>query len=160
MSNSEQIENSFTINSEESVTISETIIAAQNPAIDIPGSDASLTIDPTGAILASESGSTSIGVAGDDVNVSNQGTIAGSLNGIDIDGSNFNLDNSGLVSSDSRAVQIDNGNGSQINNSGAILGTDNQRNGTIYANDTANNYTINNSGLIDTGEGNNGAAVS
>ncbi|MEL6494767.1 MAG: CHRD domain-containing protein, partial [Cyanobacteria bacterium J06623_7] len=100
--------------------------------------------------------------------LNNTGTIEGTQNGVyfgnpvgdggaDHTGGEFN--NSGLVSSDSRAVNID-GNGLTVNNSGAILGTDNQRNGTIYADDTANNYTINNSGLIDTGEGNNGAAVS
>jgi len=69
------------------------------------------------------------------------------------------LDNSGTIASDSRALNID-GDGLSIENSGNIVGTGSQRNGTVYADDTANNYSLNNSGSIDAGEGNAGAGVS
>ena len=69
------------------------------------------------------------------------------------------LNNSGLVSSDSRAVQI-NGDDVVVNNQGAIVGTDDQRNGTVYSNRTADDFTINNNGLIDAGKGNEGAGIS
>ena len=45
-------------------------------------------------------------------------------------------------------------------NEGTILGTSDQRNGTVYADGTADNYTFTNTGLVDAGEGNNGSAVS
>jgi len=67
--------------------------------------------------------------------------------------------NNGTVSSDSRAVNID-GNGLNVVNNGAILGTGDQRNGTIYSDNTASNFDIVNFGLVDAGEGNDGAAVS
>ena len=69
------------------------------------------------------------------------------------------VNNAGTISSDSRAVNID-GTGLVLNNTGSILGTGNQRNGTIYSDATANAFTINNSGTVDAGEGNNGAGVS
>jgi len=67
--------------------------------------------------------------------------------------------NRGTIQSASRAVNID-GTGVDIINTGNILGTGNQRNGTVYSDDTANDFTISNSGTIDAGEGNNGAAIS
>lgn len=69
------------------------------------------------------------------------------------------VNNAGTISSDSRAVNID-GLGLVLNNTGAILGTGNQRNGTVYSDSTANAFVINNSGTIDAGEGNEGAGVS
>ncbi|WP_170789831.1 beta strand repeat-containing protein [Ruegeria lacuscaerulensis] len=67
--------------------------------------------------------------------------------------------NRGTVTSDSRAVNID-GIGLDVVNEGEILGTGDQRNGTVYADGTADNYSFTNSGLVDAGEGNNGSAVS
>jgi len=41
------------------------------------------------------------------------------------------------------------GTGLEVNNSGSILGSGAQRNGTVYADATANNFTLNNTGTID-----------
>ena len=92
------------------------------------------------------------------------GVFAGVNNGVyfgtgDHDGGLFR--NEGLVSSDSRALNID-GSGLTVENSGTILGTGNQRNGTVYADGTADNYTLTNTsaGVVDAGLGNNGSGVS
>ncbi len=90
------------------------------------------------------------------------GVFAGVQNGVyfgtgDHNGGSFV--NRGTVTSDSRAVNID-GEGLEVVNEGEILGTGNQRNGTVYADGTADNYTFNNTGLVDAGLGNNGSAVS
>jgi hypothetical protein len=90
------------------------------------------------------------------------GVFAGVQNGVyfgtgDHTGGSFV--NRGTVTSDSRAVNID-GEGLEVVNEGEILGTGNQRNGTVYADGTADNYTFNNTGLVDAGLGNNGSAVS
>jgi len=62
--------------------------------------------------------------------------------------------NAGTISSD--------GTGLVVHNSGSIIGTGNQRNGTVYADGTADNYTLYNaaSGNIDAGAGNQGSAIS
>ncbi|MGS2724031.1 beta strand repeat-containing protein [Porticoccus sp. GXU_MW_L64] len=96
--------------------------------------------------------------------LSNLGEISGVNNGLyfgtgDHSGGVATNEVSGTISSDSRAVNID-GDGLTFVNEGRVLGTGDQRNGTIYADGTANNYTIDNSGLVDAGEGNNGAAIS
>ena len=71
------------------------------------------------------------------------------------------VNNAGLISSDSRALNID-GTGLVVNNSGTILATGTQRNGTVYADSTAQNFTLNNQqgGVVDAGEGLEGAAFS
>ena len=94
--------------------------------------------------------------------LTNSGLISGAQNGVyfgtgDHTGGSFV--NSGTVTSDSRALNID-GEGLDVQNSGEILGTGNQRNGTVYADSTADNYTFTNTGRVDAGEGNNGSAVS
>ena len=68
------------------------------------------------------------------------------------------VNNSGTITSDSRALNID-GEGLEVNNSGDILGTGNQRNGTVYADGTADDFTFNNQsgGVIDAGAGNTGS---
>ncbi len=97
----------------------------------------------------------------------NSGTISGIQNGLyfgnptPAGGGDFTqaiVNNSGVISSGSRALNID-GNGLTVNNSGQIIGTGNQRNGTVYADSTAQNFELNNleGGLIDAGEGNQGA---
>ncbi|MEM1160700.1 MAG: spondin domain-containing protein [Pseudomonadota bacterium] len=115
-----------------------------------------------------------------------QGTVAGIrvANGVNFDGQIFNargaeisgaqnglyfgtgdhdakVRNFGDITSDSRAVNID-GSGVDLFNSGDIEGTGDQRNGTVYADGTADDYSIINArrGDIDAGEGNNGSAVS
>lgn len=96
--------------------------------------------------------------------LSNSGLIAGVQNGVyfgtgDHTGGSFVNEAGGVVSSDSRALNID-GEGLDVVNSGTILGTGDQRNGTVYADGTANNYTFTNTGIVDAGLGNNGSAVS
>ncbi len=95
--------------------------------------------------------------------LSNAGTIAGVQNGVyfgtgDHTGGSFVNEESGVVSSGSRALNID-GEGLSVENAGSILGTGDQRNGTVYADATADNYTFTNTGLVDAGIGNNGSAV-
>ena len=101
--------------------------------------------------------------------INNSGVISGVQNGLyfgnatPAGGGDFTgamVNNSGTISSDSRAFNLD-GTGLTINNSGEILGTGNQRNGTLYADGTADNFTINNleTGLIDAGMGNTGSGV-
>ncbi|MEO1045561.1 MAG: autotransporter outer membrane beta-barrel domain-containing protein [Pseudomonadota bacterium] len=100
----------------------------------------------------------------------NAGTITGVQNGVyfgnptpagggDHTNGVFNNLATGVISSDSRAFNID-GTGLTLNNSGSIIGTGNQRNGTVYADSTAQDFTLNNDGLIDAGEGNEGAGFS
>jgi uncharacterized protein with beta-barrel porin domain len=97
----------------------------------------------------------------------NSGTISGIQNGLyfgnptPAGGGDFSaaiVNNSGTISSGSRALNID-GNGLTVNNlvDGQIIGTGNQRNGTVYADSTAQNFTLNNEGVIDAGMGNDGA---
>jgi len=92
----------------------------------------------------------------------NSGLVAGVQNGVYF-GTGDHTDgivvNEGTISSDSRAVNID-GDGLELVNSGAILGTGNQRNGTVYVDGTGENFDIVNlGGLIDAGVGNNGSAI-
>ena len=47
-----------------------------------------------------------------------------------------------------------------VNNTGDIVGTGDQRNGTVYADSTAQDFTLNNDGNIDAGAGNLGAGFS
>ncbi len=95
----------------------------------------------------------------------NSGTISGANNGLyfgnDADHTGGIVNNSGTISSDSRALNID-GSGLVVNNlaDGEIIGTANQRNGTVYADSTAQDFTLNNDGIIDAGAGNEGAGFS
>ena len=93
------------------------------------------------------------------------GVISGAQNGLyfgnDADHTGGVVNNAGIISSDSRALNID-GTGLVVNNTGEILGTGNQRNGTVYADSTAQDFELNNlaTGVIDAGEGNQGAGFS
>ena len=102
--------------------------------------------------------------------IDNSGTISGVQNGlyfgnaVTAGGGDFTggvVNNSGTISSDSRALNID-GTGLVVNNSGTILATGTQRNGTVYADSTAQDFTLNNlaDGVIDAGAGLEGAAFS
>ncbi|WP_172670684.1 CHRD domain-containing protein [Labrenzia sp. DG1229] len=94
---------------------------------------------------------------------SSTGTIEGPRNGLYIGNAEHDLDvqNFGTIQSGSRAVNID-GSGVNLLNGGNILGTGDQRNGTVYADDTASDYSIGNlpTGVIDAGANNNGAGIS
>ena len=100
--------------------------------------------------------------------LNNSGTISGTQNGVYFgnptpagggDHTGGVVNNSGTISSDSRALNID-GTGLTVNNSGDIVGTGDQRNGTAYADSTAQDFSLNNSGSIDAGVGNLGAGFS
>lgn len=127
------------------------------------------TITNAGEILSEGANGTVAGLrVVNDVNfqgsLSNSGLIAGVQNGVyfgtgDHTGGTFLNEGGGVVSSGSRALNID-GDGLSVINQGLILGTGDQRNGTVYADGTADNYTFTNSGLVDAGLGNNGSAVS
>ena len=97
-----------------------------------------------------------------DTTVINAGNIAGGFNAINFvngagSGSVSNLD-TGVISSDSRAINI--GGAVKVSNAGQIIGTGDQRNGTVYSDSAANNFSISNSGTIDAGAGNQGAGFS
>ena len=97
-----------------------------------------------------------------DGTVTNNGTISGANNGLyfgDTKNPNANAVNNGTISSDSRAVNVD-GTNVNVTNNGSILGTGDQRNGTFYADSTADEYSLTNNGRIDAGRGNNGSGVS
>ncbi|MBB6428562.1 beta strand repeat-containing protein [Algisphaera agarilytica] len=103
-----------------------------------------------------------------DGGLNNSGVISGVQNGLyfgnavnsqGADYSNGVVNNTGIISSNSRALNID-GTGLTVNNDGLILGTGNQRNGTVYADSTAQDFTLNNGGVIDAGEGLEGAGFS
>ncbi|NEQ51514.1 MAG: calcium-binding protein [Leptolyngbya sp. SIO3F4] len=92
----------------------------------------------------------------------NRGLITGGRDGIDIGNggtANALIENFGRIDSASRAVNLG-GDQNTLINHGAILTTADPRNGTVYGDVTARNITIENSGLIDVGEGNNGDAIS
>ena len=91
------------------------------------------------------------------------GIITGPRNGLYIGNADHDLSikNNGLIESGSRVVNLD-GNNVSLNNTGDIIGTGDQRNGTIYVDGPADNVTINNrsNGVIDAGEGNSGDGIS
>ncbi|PZD74463.1 Serralysin C [Acaryochloris thomasi RCC1774] len=91
-----------------------------------------------------------------------RGLISGPRNGLYIGNAAHDLDiiNRGRIESGSRAVNID-GTGVNLINSGTIFGTGDQRNGTVYSDATADNYSILNTrrGVIDAGDGNQGAGI-
>ncbi|MEO1133328.1 MAG: hypothetical protein AAFX40_11560, partial [Cyanobacteria bacterium J06639_1] len=98
--------------------------------------------------------------------VRNRGVIDGGRDGINFaNGGNTSgtvrNQRGGVITSTSRAINIG-GSGIDIFNDGLITTSADPRNGTIYADQTATNFTINNGrrGIIDVGLGNNGDAIS
>lgn len=162
MSNARQLDNSIIIEDQQTLVIQEDIVSPENqPAIDIPGDNTRLIVTSQGSVSTNDEDNTTVEVSGDDAAIFNFGLIAGGRNGINSFGDRFNLVNFGTISSDSRAVQINDGDGSSVLNIGRIIGTGDQRSGTIWGGDgNADNLTINNLGLIDAGRGNSGDAVS
>ena len=151
----------------------ETITVDQGSTVTVNGASA-VTIDDPDVVLnndgAINSDMTAVDVAsgGDNATINNGpnspgALISGAVNGVrfaaDVDGGT--VVNNGTISSASRAIDIQGDNITVTNNSGgSIEGLGDQRNGTIYTNDTANNFAINNDGTIDAGTGNSGAGIS
>ena len=128
--------------------------------VDVRGDGARIKNLKHGEILAED---TAIEVSGRGASIHNSGQIDGGINGVNFangGGSSGSLRNFGTVSSDSRALNIG-GDGIAIKNYGDIIGTGDQRNGTIYSDGTAENYSIANyrHAEIDAGEGNQGAGI-
>ena len=97
--------------------------------------------------------------------IRNLGSISGPRNGLYIGNAEHQLEinnqRRGLIESGSRAVNLD-GDNVIFNNNGSVVGTGDQRDGTLYVDGTGDNIDINNgrSGRIDAGVGNNGSGVS
>ncbi len=93
--------------------------------------------------------------------ISNSGFIFGVRNGVYIGDGDHALtllnEVDGLIASDSRAVNID-GTGVSVVNQGVIAGTDQSRNGVIYGDVTADDFSILNTGRIDAGIDFNGVS--
>ncbi|ABW30032.1 beta strand repeat-containing protein [Acaryochloris marina] len=158
-----QLNDPIVLNDNERATIREDLIAPQGqPAVNIVGEDATLRVTRSGSISAPDSGNTAVLSSGEDARITNRGAISGAFNGISSTGDDLRLSNSGLISSDSRAVDLSDGDGIRVRNSGTILGTGNQRNGTLYVDGTVDDLKIDNTrrGVIDAGEGNLGDAIS
>ena len=137
------------------------VAAAGQPAVLLEGNGSSLNVQSNSSIAAPDAGNTAVRTEGVGVRLANQGSISGAQNGIDIQGSSTALDNRGTLSSDSRALNIGEDN-ARITNRGDILGTGNQRNGTIYVDGPADNVSINNrqGATVDAGVGNLGDGIS
>ena len=117
--------------------------------------------DDEDAVIRAED--TAVEVTGRDADIDNDGLIEGDVNGVYFENggrSSGRLTNDGTIQSDSRAVNIG-GSDIRLVNRGDILGTGDQRNGTVYSDATAEDYSIDNrrGAVIDAGEGNQGAGV-
>jgi len=161
----EQLDNSIVLENGQRISVDDSVVApVGQPAIDISGNNTRVAVGNQGAIAAPDDGNTGILATGNNVEVENQGDISGAFNGISSSGNSFTLRNrnNATISSDSRAVDITDGDNILVRNSGNIVGTGNQRNGTLYVDGTVDNvYLINNrSGLIDAGVGNIGDGIS
>ncbi|MEM6421677.1 MAG: hypothetical protein AAF698_03735, partial [Pseudomonadota bacterium] len=136
-------------------------------AVQVDGQDVDVFNFRTGRIEANNGPDTlATGVlVNGSAEIRNFGEIDGEYNGVRFAGaeSSGQLDNfrGGVIASDSRAVDIQ-GTGVELRNFGEIIGTGDQRNGTIYTNATAEDFSISNfsGGLVDAGDGNQGAGVS
>lgn len=95
--------------------------------------------------------------------IRNSGSINGPRNGLYIGNADHELaifnEGHGRITSGSRAVNLD-GDDVSFNNSGSVIGTGDQRDGTLYVDGTGDNIDINNAGVIDAGVGNSGSGVS
>ena len=158
-----QLESSIIIEDGEVLVIREEIIAPPGePAVEIPGEDARLRVTSDGSIIADDAGNTAVTTSGEEVRIDNFGTISGAFNGVSSTSDGFTLSNAGTITSDSRAVDLVEGDDIFVRNVGDILGTGDQRNGTLYVNGLIDDATIINTGngVIDAGEGNSGDGIS
>ena len=95
------------------------------------------TISAAAGVTSTVDGAPVVLIANDDVTLNNAGTLA-TINGSqtvqagpDTVGAIINNAATGILNGDSRVVQID-GDGATLNNDGQIIGTGDQRNGTVY----------------------------
>ena len=161
---SAQIETTQTPAANETVSVTEQgstwIQVLQANGIDIPaGADGVVISNGEGGNITAPLNAI---ITAADTTVINAGNIAGGTNAINFvngsgSGSVTNL-STGVISSDSRAINI--GGSVAVQNAGQIIGTGDQRNGTVYSDSAANNFSITNSGTIDAGAGNLGAGFS
>jgi RTX calcium-binding nonapeptide repeat (4 copies) len=134
-------------------------ISAQEPAVLTQGNLNRVNVESSGVIQAENK---AIEANGIDTFIINKGTIDGGRDGIDfINGGQASgrVLNKGTITSASRAINIG-GNTISVVNEGTITTSADPRNGTVYSDKTANNYFLDNKGLIDVGQGNNGDAIS
>ena len=137
-----------------------TISSTGANAVQVDGDDVRINNRPDAQITSDQS---AIEIVGEDAQIINNGTISGAVNAVSFANngdSGGTLNNRGIIGSDSRAINIG-GENTRVENSGEIIGTGDQRNGTIYTNGTADDFRIINqrSGVIDAGEGNDGAGI-
>ena len=149
----------------QNIQIDESIVAPiGQPGVQLDLDNASLNINRRGTLSAPDEGNTAVLATGNGVEIENDGQISGAFNGISSSGNDLSLRNGrrATISSDSRAVDITDGDNITATNSGTILGTGNQRNGTFYVDGTVDNLNLNNErrAIIDAGEGNLGDGVS
>ena len=126
------------------------------------------TITNSGMIRSEATSGTTAGIRFRDAinfqgTIENQagGVIYGTQNGLyfgNADHTGGVVNNAGTIMSGSRAFNID-GTGLVLNNSGSIIGNAAQRNGTVYADGTANGFTLNNTGTIDAVVQGSGVAI-
>jgi RTX calcium-binding nonapeptide repeat (4 copies) len=134
-------------------------VNGQEPAVLTKGNLNRVDVEGSGVIRAKNR---AIEANGIDTSITNEGTIDGGQDGIYFTNggqASGRVLNKGTITSASRAVNIG---GDQITvvNEGTITTSADPRNGTVYSDKTANNYFLDNKGLIDVGKGNNGDAIS
>lgn len=130
----------------------------------INGDGATLTNLDGGLIT----GTNGVEINGQDATLVNEegGGIAGSFNGVttadgEAPATGATIVNDGLITSDSRGIDTGADDFSLTNN-GEIIGTGDQRNGTVYIDGDVDNASVENSahGVVDAGEGNSGDGLS
>ena len=157
----DQITNSMIVADGQALNIDTPVEAAVGqPAIDISGDQSILSVTQNASVSASDTGNSAVISSGNNASILNAGAIFGDFNGISSTGNNFVLSNTGAIQSNSRALDLSDGDRLSLINAGSIVGTGNQRNGTLYVDGTVDELTASNLGLIDAGAGNLGDAVS
>ena len=139
-----------------------TVSAQDNPITIAAGNDGEVINNPVGSQIVSGLGTGGTAIENSaDAEINNDGLIAGGFNGVDfvngLGSGALNNSATGVISSDSRAVNI--GGNVALSNDGQIVGTGNQRNGTVYSDSVAESFSVENQGLIDAGAGNQGLSL-
>jgi len=125
------------------ITASGFVGFANAQTVILDGNTVTVTSQADGEMISAGDGVTStvdgapvVLINTNDVTLDNDGTLA-TVNGsqtvqaaADTTGATINNSATGVLNGDSRVVQID-GNGATLNNDGQIIGTGNQRNGTV-----------------------------